>query len=170
MGRTGKLFAHEWAGVTPDIVAVAKGIGGGFPLGACLASEKAASAMDSGSHGSTYGGNPLAMASGNAVLDVLLGNGFLNHVTAMSEKLAPCVADMAARHPAVLAGVRGLGLMLGIECVVPNRDLMTKLGGNGLLTAAAGDNVLRLLPPLIIEESHIDVAMEILEKTCQEWE
>jgi len=170
MGRTGKLFAHEWAGVTPDIVAVAKGIGGGFPLGACLASEKAASAMDSGSHGSTYGGNPLAMASGNAVLDVLLGNGFHNHVTAMGEKLVPCVADMATRHPAVLAGVRGLGLMLGIECVVPNRDLMAKLGDNGLLTVAAGDNVLRLLPPLIIEESHIDVAMEILEKTCQEWE
>jgi len=169
MGRTGKLFAHEWAGVTPDIVSVAKGIGGGFPLGACLASEKAAAAMDNGSHGSTYGGNPLAMAAGNAVLDVFLGDGFLDHVTAMGKKLTACVTEVAARHPAVLSGVRGLGLMLGIECVVPNRDLMTKLGGNGLLTAAAGDNVLRLLPPLIIEESHIDEAMEIIEKTCRKW-
>jgi acetylornithine/N-succinyldiaminopimelate aminotransferase len=169
MGRTGKLFAHEWAGITPDIVAVAKGIGGGFPLGACLASEKAAAAMDSGSHGSTYGGNPLAMAAGNAVLDVLLGNGFLDHVTAMGKKLTVCVTEVTARYSAILSSVRGLGLMLGIECVMPNRNLITKLRGNGLLTVAAGDNVLRLLPPLIIEESHIDEAMEIIEKTCREW-
>ena len=138
MGRTGKLFAHEWAGIPPDIVAVAKGIGGGFPLGACLASEKAAAAMDSGSHGSTYGGHPLAMAAGTAVLAVLLGDRFLDHVTAMGKKLTACVPEVAAGPPAVLSGVRGLGLMLGIECVMPNRNLITKLRGNGLLTVAAG--------------------------------
>jgi len=169
MGRTGKLFAHEWAGVTPDIVAAAKGIGGGFPLGACLARERAAEVMGFGSHGSTYGGNPLAMAAANAVLDVMLEDGFLDHVTSMGEKLTAQVADVAARHPAVLSGVRGLGLMLGIECVAPNRDLMAKLRNNGLLTVAAGDNVLRLLPPLIIEESHIDEAVAILDATCGEW-
>jgi acetylornithine/N-succinyldiaminopimelate aminotransferase len=169
MGRTGKLFAHEWAGVTPDIVAAAKGIGGGFPLGACLARERAAEVMGFGSHGSTYGGNPLAMAAANAVLDVMLEDGFLAHVTSMGERLTALVADVAARHPAVLSGVRGLGLMLGIECVVPNRDLMAKLRDNGLLTVAAGDNVLRLLPPLIVEESHIDEAVAILDATCGEW-
>ncbi len=170
MGRTGKLFAHEWAGVTPDIVAVAKGIGGGFPLGALLASEKAAASMDGGSHGSTYGGNPLAMAAGNAVLDVLLGDGFLDHVTAMGTLLRERLADLAGRYRGIVTGVRGLGLMLGIECAVPNRDLIAKLRDKGLLTVAAGDNVLRLLPPLVIEESHIDEAMEILETTCREWE
>ena len=169
MGRTGKLFAHEWAGVTPDIVAAAKGIGGGFPLGACLARERAAEVMGFGSHGSTYGGNPLAMAAANAVLDIMLEDGFLAHVTSMGEKLTARVADVAVRHQGVLSGVRGLGLMLGIECVAPNRDLMAKLRAGGLLTVAAGDNVLRLLPPLIIEESHIDEAVAILDTTCGEW-
>jgi len=109
------------------------------------------------------------MAAANAVLDVMLEDGFLDHVTSMGEKLTAQVADVAARHPAVLSGVRGLGLMLGIECVAPNRDLMAKLRNNGLLTVAAGDNVLRLLPPLIIEESHIDEAVAILDATCGEW-
>ena len=170
MGRTGRFFAHEWAGVTPDIVAVAKGIGGGFPLGACLASEKAAASMDSGSHGSTYGGNPLAMAAGNAVLDILLGDGFFDHVATMGTLLRERLDDLATCHRGIVTDVRGLGLMLGLECAVPNRDLMTKLRGNGLLTLTAGDHVLRMLPPLVIEESHVDEAMEILEKTCREWE
>jgi len=170
MGRTGRFFAHEWAGVKPDIVAVAKGIGGGFPLGACLASEKAASAMDGGSHGSTYGGNPLAMAAGNAVLDILLGDGFLDHVVAMAALLRARLDDLTTRHQEIFTGVRGLGLMLGLECAVANRELMVKLRENGLLTLTAGDDVLRLLPPLVIEESHVDEAMEILETTCREWE
>jgi len=170
MGRTGRFFAHEWAGVKPDIVAVAKGIGGGFPLGACLASEKAASAMDGGSHGSTYGGNPLAMAAGNAVLDILLGDGFLDHVVAMAALLRARLDDLTTRHQEIFTGVRGLGLMLGLECAVANRELMVKLRENGLLTLTAGDDVLRLLPPLGIEESHVHEAMEILETTCREWE
>ncbi|MBL6935823.1 MAG: aspartate aminotransferase family protein [Alphaproteobacteria bacterium] len=170
MGRTGRFFAHEWAGVKPDIVAVAKGIGGGFPLGACLASEKAAASMDGGSHGSTYGGNPLAMAAGNAVLDILLGDGFLDHVVAMAALLRARLDDLTTRHQKIFTGVRGLGLMLGLECAVANRDLMVKLRENGLLTLTAGDDVLRLLPPLVIEESHVDEAMEILETTCREWE
>lgn len=170
MGRTGRFFAHEWAGVTPDIVAVAKGIGGGFPLGACLASEKAASAMDGGSHGSTYGGNPLAMAAGNAVLDILLGDGFLDHVVAMAALLRARLDDLTTRHQGIFTGVRGLGLMLGLECAVANRELMVKLRENGLLTLTAGDDVLRSLPPLVIEENHVDEAMEILETTCREWE
>ncbi len=170
VGRSGRFFSHEWAGVTPDIMAVAKGIGGGFPLGACLASEKAASAMDSGSHGSTYGGNPLAMAVGNAVLDILLGDGFLDHIVHMGTLLRERLDDLAQRHRQMITGVRGLGLMLGLECIIPNQDLMMRLRENNLLTLTAGNNVLRLLPPLVIEEIHVDEALAILEKTCGEWE
>jgi acetylornithine/N-succinyldiaminopimelate aminotransferase len=169
MGRTGKLFAHEWAGVTPDIVATAKGIGGGFPVGACLATEKAAAALTPGSHGSTFGGNPLAMAVGNAVLDVLLAEGFLSRVEKMGTLLQKRLDALIAKYPKLFEEVRGKGLMLGLKCRVPNTDMQNKLREAGLLTVGAGDNVLRLLPPLIIEERHIDEALAILDKVASHW-
>ena len=165
MGRTGKLFAHEWAGIEPDVMASAKGIGGGFPLGACLATEKAAVGMTPGVHGSTYGGNPLAMAVGNAVLDVLEEPGFLEGVDAVARRLWQRLVDLVERHPHSLAEVRGAGLMLGLRCQegLTNADLITALRERGLLTVGAADNVIRLLPPLIINEGHIDEALTILE-------
>jgi acetylornithine/N-succinyldiaminopimelate aminotransferase len=169
MGRTGRLFAHEWAGVTPDIVATAKGIGGGFPVGACLATEKVAAAMTPGSHGSTFGGNPLAMAVGNAVLDVLLADGFLAHVEAMGALLQKRLAAVIAKYPKLFEELRGKGLMLGLKCRVPNADLQNRLREAGLLTVGAGDNVLRLLPPLIVEERQIDEALAILDKVAKAW-
>ncbi len=169
MGRTGKLFAHEWAGVKPDIVATAKGLGGGFPVGACLASEKAARALTAGSHGSTFGGNPLAMAVGNAVLDVMLAPGFLDHVQAMGKLLRARLEGLCREHPAVLGGVRGLGLMVGLKCVVPNLEMVTALRDKGLLTVSAGDNVVRILPPLIIEEHHIAEAIGIIDAVAGAW-
>jgi len=162
MGRTGKLFAHEWADVKPDIVAAAKGIGGGFPLGACLATEEAASGMTVGTHGSTYGGNPLAMAVGNAVLDVMLADGFFARVTEMGDLLQSRLAALMQKH-SIITEVRGKGLMAGIRVPsMPTRDIVTNLIGRGMLPAVAGDMVLRMLPPLIIDESHIDEAMETL--------
>ncbi|MGE0120884.1 MAG: aspartate aminotransferase family protein [Dongiaceae bacterium] len=169
MGRTGKLFAHEWAGVAPDILATAKGIGGGFPMGACLATEKVAKALTPGSHGSTFGGGPLAMTVGNAVLDVLLADGFLAEVERMGRLLRERVGALAKRHPRVLVDVRGAGLMLGLKCVVPNTEMVNKLRDAGLLTVGAGDNVVRLLPPLIIAESHVEEALAILDKVCGTW-
>ena len=169
MGRTGRLFAHEWAGVKPDILATAKGIGGGFPLGACLATEKAAAALTAGSHGSTFGGNPLAMAVGNAVLDVILADGFLAGVDRIARDLRARLEDLAARHPAVVEEVRGAGLMLGLKCAVPSADMVTRLREHGLLSVGAGDNVVRLLPPLIIAERHVDEALDILARVCGGW-
>jgi acetylornithine/N-succinyldiaminopimelate aminotransferase len=169
MGRTGRLFAHEWAGVTPDIVATAKGIGGGFPVGACLATEKVAAAMTPGSHGSTFGGNPLAMAVGNAVLDVLLADGFLAHVEAMGALLQKRLAAVIAKYPKLFEELRGKGLMLGLKCRVPNTDMQNRLREAGLLTVGAGDNVLRFLPPLIVEERQIDEALAILDKVAKAW-
>ncbi len=169
MGRTGKLFAHEWANVKPDIVATAKAIGGGFPMGACLATEKVAAALTAGSHGSTFGGNPLAMAVGNAVLDVLLGDGFLDSVVKKAAVLREKLQGLVRRHPAVLADVRGMGLLLGVKCVVPNTELQLALRQAGLLTVTAGDNVVRVLPPLIIDQQHIDEAIGILDKVCAAW-
>jgi len=168
MGRTGKLFAHEWAGVTPDVMAVAKGIGGGFPLGACLATEKAAVGMTPGTHGSTYGGNPLATAIGNAVLDVMLAPGFLQGVEKVGRTLHRRLAGLVDAHPQVYGGVRGHGLMLGLECVPANTAVVDRLRANGMLAVAAGDNVVRLLPPLIIDEAQVDEAVAILGKTAQE--
>jgi acetylornithine/N-succinyldiaminopimelate aminotransferase len=167
MGRTGRLFAHQWTDVTPDIMAVAKGLGGGFPVGAVLATARAA-AFTPGSHGSTFGGNPLAMAAGNAVLDVILADGFLDQVTATAATLAEALASMAGRFPAVVAEVRGQGLMLGLRCVVENRTLVGRLIHHGLLTIPAADNVVRLLPPLIIGQQQIDEAMAILDLACAE--
>jgi acetylornithine/N-succinyldiaminopimelate aminotransferase len=165
-GRTGKLFAHEWAGIAPDVMCLAKGIGGGFPLGACLATAAAAAGMTAGSHGTTYGGNPLAMAVGNAVLDVILAPGFLDHVDAMGRLLWQRLTALAARYPRVIAEVRGAGLMLGLKAAIPNAELIAALREAGLLTVPAADNIVRLLPPMIIAEPEIDEAMAILEGVC----
>ena len=157
-GRTGKMWAYEHYGVTPDIMSVAKGIGGGFPLGACLATEEAARGMVIGTHGSTYGGNPLAMAAGEAVLDVMLEPGFLDHVTAMGDRLAAALEQMIPNHDQLFAEVRGLGLMRGIKLTegAEARAFVAHLRDNHqLLTVAAGENVVRILPPLVIEEDHI---------------
>ncbi len=167
MGRTGKLFAHEWAGVAPDIMAVAKALGGGFPVGACLATERAAVGMVAGSHGSTYGGNPLAMAVGNAVLDVMLADGFLDHVNAMSNRLRQGLEGLVDSHPEVIEGVRGQGLMLGLKVRPANRDVMAAFRDQGLLSVAGGDNVVRLLPPLIIGEAEISAALGLIDQACR---
>ena len=167
VGRTGKLFSHEWAGITPDIMAVAKGIGGGFPMGACLATEEAARGMTLGTHGSTYGGNPLAMAVGNAVLDVVLAEGFLDRVNAMSGRLVQRLAEIKDRHPAVIAEVRGQGLLLGIKANVPAGDLVAALRAEGLLAPGASDNVVRLLPPLVVSEEEVGIAADKIEAACR---
>jgi len=169
MGRTGKLFAHEWSGVKPDIVSTAKGIAGGFPMGACLATEPVAAALTAGSHGSTFGGNPLAMAVGNAVLDVILADGFFARVDRMAALLRQKVDALVAAHQRQFKSVRGKGLMLGIQCVVPNTEMVAKLMDAGLLTVGAGDNVVRLLPPLIVEEAQIDEAVRIIDGVCRAW-
>ena len=155
VARTGTLYAHEQYGITPDIMASAKGIGGGFPLGACLATEKAASGMVVGTHGSTYGGNPLAMAAGQAVFDVVANDEFLAQVRATGERLRAALEQMIPNHDALFEGVRGMGLMLGIKMKVDSRAFVLFLRERGILTVAAGDNVVRVLPPLNIEESHI---------------
>jgi len=169
VGRTGRFFAHEWAEVRPDVMAVAKGLGGGFPVGACLATEAAAVGMTAGSHGSTFGGNPLAMAAGNAVLDVVLAEGFLERVEAVAASLREGLEALVERHPGLLAGVRGAGLMLGLRCQVPNFELMARLRDGGLLTVPAAENVLRILPPLIIEAQQVEEALGILEQACADW-
>ncbi|PKQ02192.1 MAG: acetylornithine transaminase [Alphaproteobacteria bacterium HGW-Alphaproteobacteria-12] len=166
IGRTGKLFAHELSGIVPDIMAIAKALGGGFPVGACLASETAARGMTAGTHGSTFGGNPLAMAVAGAAMELALNEDFLPHVRMLSLKLRQKLAMLADRYPRIVETVRGEGLMLGIKCRVPNTDLVAAAREQKLLTVGAGDNVVRLLPPLIIEESHLDEAMEKLEAAC----
>jgi len=164
MGRTGKLFAHEWSEVIPDVVSTAKGLGGGFPLGACLTTE-AAGVLGVGNHGTTYGGNPLGMAVGNAVFDVLMEPGFLDHVCKMGELLAAKLDGLVKKYPTVFVEERGLGLMRGIKLKesVVNRDFKAELEIEGLLVAPAGENVLRLLPPLVIDESHILEAIAMFE-------
>jgi len=155
VARTGTLYAHEQYGITPDIMASAKGIGGGFPLGACLATEKAASGMVIGTHGSTYGGNPFAMAAGQAVFDVVANDEFLAHVRAMGERLRSSLEQMIPNHDALFESVRGMGLMLGLKMKTDSRAFVLYLRTRGILTVAAGDNVVRVLPPLIVEEAHI---------------
>ncbi|MBI1774156.1 MAG: aspartate aminotransferase family protein [Proteobacteria bacterium] len=166
MGRSGKLFAHEWAGVTPDIMATAKGLGNGFPVGACLATERAAKGMTAGSHGSTFGGNPLAMAVANAVLDVVLADGFLGRVDKVARRLWRELEALVKRHPKVLAEARGAGLILGLKCHVTNTTLVDKARELGLLTVGAGENVVRLVPPLIIEDAHVQEAVATLDRAC----
>ncbi|MEI9928740.1 MAG: aspartate aminotransferase family protein [Sphingomonas sp.] len=164
-GRTGTMWAYEQYGIEPDILASAKGIGGGFPLGACLATEEAAKGMVIGTHGSTYGGNPLAMAAGMAILDVMFEEGFLDHVKAMGDRLRASLEQMIPNHDHLFEEIRGKGLMLGIKLKEPAvvRDFVAHLRDNhGLLTVAAGDNVVRILPPLVIEEGHIAECLERL--------
>jgi acetylornithine/N-succinyldiaminopimelate aminotransferase len=170
-GRTGKLFAYEVYGVAPDIMATAKGLGGGFPVGACLANAKAATGMVAGTHGSTFGGNPLAMAVGNAVLDVIAAPGFLDKVAAMGKQLHAKLAALQKGHPGVFVEVRGLGLMAGLRCAegVNSGDMVVKLREAGLLTIGAGQNVVRIAPPLIIDDSHIAEAIMILDKVAAAW-
>ena len=159
-GRTGRFFAYEWSGITPDIVAVAKAIGGGFPLGACLAKGDVAASMVPGTHGSTYGGNPLATAVGNAVLDRILAPGFIEHVNLMGQRLAWHLQQLAQKYPDHVVELRGKGLLAGIKITPPVRDFVERLrNDHQLLTIGAGDNVLRLLPPLIVTEADIEEAM-----------
>lgn len=168
VGRTGKLFAHEWAGAPPDIMAIAKGIGGGFPMGACLATHRAAIGMTAGTHGTTFGGNPLAMAVGNAVLDVVLKPEFLQHVRDVSNFLGQQLAGLKDQHPHLIEQIRGTGLMLGLKLknAVANTDFIAALRERGMLAVGAGDNVVRLVPPLIITESDAREAMRILNETA----
>jgi len=167
-GRTGKLFAHELYGITPDIMAAAKGIGGGFPLGACLATEEAAKGMVAGTHGSTYGGNPLGMAAGEAVLDVILADGFLDHVTQMGARLRQGLEQMIPNHDHLFDSVRGHGLMLGLKLKSDSRRFVAHCRDHhGLLTVAAGENVVRILPPLVIDETHIAEAIEKLSEAAR---
>ena len=168
-GRTGKLFAHEWADITPDVMAIAKGIGGGFPMGAFMATAEAAKGMVPGTHGSTFGGTPLAVAVGNAVLDVLLEDGFLDGVNKMGRLLWDRLNEVVGRYPDVYESVRGAGLMIGIKCVVPAGDVVVAFQKEGMLTVPAGDNVARLLPPLNIDESHINEAMDIINRVGKNW-
>lgn len=163
VGRTGKFYAHEWAGITPDIMTTAKGLGGGFPVGACLATEKAAQYLTAGTHGTTFGGNPLAMAAANGVLDVVLSDGFMDGVQAMGARLRAGLDALITRHPDIYEEVRGLGLMLGLKCKALNGDVVKAAMAQGLLVVPAGDNVVRLLPPLIIGEAEISTALTMLE-------
>lgn len=163
MGRTGRLFAHEHAGIKPDILASAKALGGGFPVGACLATAEAAKGMTAGVHGTTYGGNPLAMAVGNAVLDVMLADGFLQAVDQKGLRLKQGLASLVDRFPTVFRSVRGQGMMMGLGCVVPNTDVVAALFAHKMLTVPAGDNVVRILPPLIIEDDELSEGLARLE-------
>jgi len=160
VGRTGKFFAHEWAGITPDIMAVAKGIGGGFPMAAVLATDNAAKGMTLGVHGTTFGGNPLAMAVGNAVLDVVLEEGFLDEVSRKSLLLKQGLAAVADEFPDVIEEIRGTGLMLGVKCKVPNATFNAALRNEKLLAVPAGDNVVRLIPPLNVTDEDIRDALQ----------
>jgi len=167
MGRTGKLFAYEWSGIAPDILAAAKGIGGGFPLGAFMATEKAAAAMTAGSHGSTYGGNPLAMAVGNAVLDVVLEEGFLEHVRQMANQMRQGLEGLKDAHEGLIEEVRGAGLMMGLKLRRSEpAALIDALRAEHMLAVGAGDNVVRLLPPLVVNETEISEALARLDKAC----
>ncbi|NQV22565.1 MAG: aspartate aminotransferase family protein [Rhodospirillales bacterium] len=168
MGRTGKLFASEWANVEPDIMPIAKAIGGGFPLGACLATEKAAVGMVAGTHGSTYGGNPLAMAVGNAALDIILEDGFLERVRDTANYLNQQLGVILERHGDVIEEVRSFGMMIGLKCKCANTDLINVLRSRGMLTVGGAENVVRWLPPLTLKESEARDAIEILDQACAE--
>ncbi|MBX5104850.1 aspartate aminotransferase family protein [Rhizobium lentis] len=167
VGRTGKLFAHEWSGITPDIMAVAKGIGGGFPLGACLATAEAASGMKAGTHGSTYGGNPLAMAVGSAVLDVILADGFLQQVRDVALVFRQGLASLKDRYPDVIEDIRGEGLLLGVKAAVPSAELLQAIRAAHLLGVPAGDNVIRLLPPLVVTAEEAREGLVRLERAAE---
>ncbi|WP_298492384.1 aspartate aminotransferase family protein [uncultured Maritimibacter sp.] len=167
MGRTGKLFAHEWAGVTPDILMSAKGIGGGFPLGAVLATESAASGMVVGTHGSTYGGNPLACAVGNKIMDVIANDAFLSEVNRKGGLFRQKLEGLVAAHPDVFESVRGEGLMLGLKCKIAPADVVKAGYDAGVITVPAADNVVRLLPPLNITDADIDEGVALLDQAAK---
>lgn len=166
VGRTGAFFAYEHSGVAPDIMSIAKGIGGGFPMGACLATEDAASGMTLGTHGTTFGGNPLAMAVGNAVLDVIMEDGFIARVAQLGLRLRQSLAQLKDQHPDVIEDIRGEGLMLGLKLRTLNTDFVAEARNQGLLVVAAGDNVVRLLPPLIISEEEASEAVARLDRAA----
>lgn len=167
MGRTGKLFAHEWAGITPDVLAAAKGIGGGFPLGAVLATEAAAKWMVPGTHGTTYGGNPLACTAGNAVLDIILAPGFLAEVTRKGNVLWNGLAAIARDFPTVFEDHRGSGLLQGLKCVIPVGEVQEAATAEGLMTITAGENTLRIAPPLVVTDADIAEALTMLRRAAQ---
>ena len=164
MGRTGKLFAHEWAGITPDVMSIAKGIAGGFPMGAILAKEHLASALSAGTHGTTFGGNPLACAAANAVLDVVLADGFLADLDRRARRLWFALVDVVRDHPEVFEDVRGAGLILGLKCRIPNGEMQDAFTAEGLLSVGAGDNVVRLVPPLVVTDADIDTAVDMIRR------
>jgi acetylornithine/N-succinyldiaminopimelate aminotransferase len=166
MGRTGTLFAYEWEGVTPDVMGLAKALGNGMPIGAVLATEKAAVGMTPGTHGSTYGGNPLAVAAANAVLDVMLEDGFFDHVKRMSGLVNQKLAGLVDAHPDILESVRGQGLLIGLKCKASNLELVDALRAEGVLTVGAADNIVRLIPPLIVSEEEVGEAMDALDRAC----
>jgi acetylornithine/N-succinyldiaminopimelate aminotransferase len=166
MGRTGKLFAHEWAGITPDVMSAAKGIGGGFPLGAVLATERFAKALIPGTHGTTYGGNPLACAAGNAVLDVILAPGFLDDVVRKGNKLGSELEKIAAEFPTVFLDARGQGLLRGLKCAMPQGDVQRACVAEGLMAITAGENVLRLAPPLVVTDDDLGQAVAMLRRAA----
>lgn len=170
MGRTGRLFAHELSGVVPDVMAVAKGIGAGFPLGACLATERAAAGMTAGTHGSTFGGNPLAMAVGNAVLDVVLEESFLNNVRRNAGAARQMLGALADSHPILVEEVRGEGLMIGLRCRVAPAEVVAATREKGLLTVAAADNTVRILPPLNVSRQDLRTGMDALDAALTEME
>jgi acetylornithine/N-succinyldiaminopimelate aminotransferase len=167
MGRTGKLFAHEWAGIEPDVMSLAKGMAGGFPMGAVLAKEAVAKALVPGSHGTTFGGGPLACAAGNAVLDVILAPGFLDEVDAAGRYLWRGLLALCETYPTVFTEARGAGLIVGLRCAVPNVEVQNAALHEGLLTVAAGDNVLRLVPPLIVRQAECDEALALLDRAAR---
>jgi acetylornithine/N-succinyldiaminopimelate aminotransferase len=164
MGRTGELFAYKRTGVTPDIMSLAKAIGGGFPLGACLATSAAAQGMTAGTHGSTFGGNPLAMAAGNAVLDVMLAPGFLDRVKQNALLMKQRLAELKDRYPRVITELRGEGMLIGLKLAVPNTEMVNELRNEHMLVAGAGDNVVRLLPPLTIGDEEISEAIGMIDR------
>ncbi|HTH35858.1 MAG TPA: aspartate aminotransferase family protein [Xanthobacteraceae bacterium] len=166
MGRTGDLFCYQRIGVTPDVMTVAKALGGGFPVGACLATHEAAKGMTPGTHGSTFGFNPLAMSVANATLDVMLKPGFFDHVKKMGLLLKQRLAEIKDRYPSLIAEVRGEGLLVGLRALIPVGELVDALRGEKMVTVAAGDNVVRLLPPLIVSEQEIGEAVQRLDRAC----
>ena len=168
IGRTGKFLAFEWSGINPDIVPIAKAIGGGFPIGACLVNKKAGSGMKPGSHGSTFGGNPLAMSVGNAVLDIILQKGFLSNVIALGEYFEGELLKIKEKFPNIIEDIRGKGLLKGVKLKVDNLKFMNLLFENKLLVVKASENVIRLLPPLTVNKSEIDEAISIIHKACEQ--
>jgi len=167
IGRSGKFFAFDWAGIEPDIAPIAKGIGGGFPVGACLVNKKAGSGMKPGNHGSTFGGNPLAMSVGNAVLDIILEKGFLENVVKIGEYFEAQLLKLKEKYPSVIEEVRGKGLLRGIKLKSDNAKFLNELFEHKMLAVKASENVVRLLPPLIVKEKEIDEAISIIEKVCE---